>query len=66
MGTLMLRRTDRTHLASHLLRPHRLRDHGWAGVATVLALVFLPAVYLIWPQDRHASEATCPWILLRS
>jgi Cu/Ag efflux pump CusA len=44
---------------------------GGLAIATVLALVFLPALYLVWlgikrPQDRHASEATCPSILLSS
>ena len=41
---------------------------GGLAVATVLTLVFLPALYVIWfriemPQEQHASEATCPSIL---
>ena len=44
---------------------------GGLAVATVLTLVFLPALYVIWfriemPQEQHASEATCPSILLPS
>jgi multidrug efflux pump subunit AcrB len=41
---------------------------GGLAVATVLTLVFLPALYLIWfriemPREQHASEATCRSIL---
>ena len=45
---------------------------GGLAVATLLLiLVFLPALYVIWfrierPQERHASEAICPSILLPS
>jgi multidrug efflux pump subunit AcrB len=44
---------------------------GGLAVATLLILVFLPALYVIWfrierPQERHASEAICPSILLPS
>jgi multidrug efflux pump subunit AcrB len=44
---------------------------GGLAVATVLTLVFLPALYVIWfrierPRERHASEETCQSILLPS
>ncbi len=44
---------------------------GGLAIATILTLVFLPALYVIWfrieiPQERHVSEATCPSILLPS
>ncbi len=44
---------------------------GGLAVATVLTLVFLPALYVIWfrveaPHEQRASEATCPSILLPS
>jgi multidrug efflux pump subunit AcrB len=44
---------------------------GGLAVATILTLVFLPALYVIWfrieiPLERHASEAICPSILLTS
>jgi multidrug efflux pump subunit AcrB len=44
---------------------------GGLAVATVLTLVFLPALYVIWfrievPREQHAPEATCPSILLQS
>ena len=45
---------------------------GGLAVATVLTLVFLPALYVIWfrinaPREQHvASEETCPSILLPS
>jgi Cu/Ag efflux pump CusA len=44
---------------------------GGLAVATVLTLVFLPALYVIWfrievPRERRASEATCPSIPLPS
>ncbi len=44
---------------------------GGLAVATVLTLVFLPALYVIWfrievPQERHAPEATCRSIPLPS
>ena len=43
---------------------------GGLAVATVLTLVFLPALYVIWFRidvpERHASEAACPSILLPS
>jgi multidrug efflux pump subunit AcrB len=40
---------------------------GGLAVATVLTLIFLPALYVIWfrieqPQASHRSEATCPSI----
>jgi multidrug efflux pump subunit AcrB len=44
---------------------------GGLAVATVLTLVFLPALYVIWfrieiPRELHAPEATCPSIPLPS
>jgi Cu/Ag efflux pump CusA len=40
---------------------------GGLAVATVLTLVFLPALYVIWfrvrsPQPHAATEETCPSI----
>ena len=44
---------------------------GGFAVATVLAIVFLPALYMIWlrierPQKRRELEATCPSMPLPS
>ena len=44
---------------------------GGLAVATVLTLVFLPALYVIWfrverPRDLRETEATCPSMPLPS
>jgi hypothetical protein len=46
--------------ANSLLGPDGVRDHRRLAVATVLTLIFLPALYAAWFRIREPVEGNTP------